>query len=83
MAILIHPHARERMDERGTTEAEVRTALKKGVKFPAKFGRVGFKHEFPFGSDRNGKVYRIKQVVVYGVEEGRDFIVVTVVVRYF
>lgn len=43
MAIVIHPHARERMEERGATE----------------------------------------QVEVYGVEEESDFIVITVVVRYF
>jgi hypothetical protein len=83
MAILIHPHARERMDERGTTEAEGRTTIKEGEKFFAKFRRVGFRHEFSFESDRDGKFFRVKQVIVYGVEEGRDFIGVTVVVRYF
>jgi hypothetical protein len=30
MAVLIHPYARERMEERGATEAEVRTAINKG-----------------------------------------------------
>jgi hypothetical protein len=83
MAILIHPHARERIDERGTTETEVRTTISQGEKFPAKFGRIGFKHNFPFASGRDGKLFRIKQVVVYGVEEGKDFTVITVVVKYF
>jgi len=31
MALLIHPHARDRMEERGATEAEVRTTISKGV----------------------------------------------------
>jgi uncharacterized protein YuzE len=79
MAILIHPHARERMVERGTTEAEVRTTIHKGAKFSARFGRIGFRKEFPFESDCDGKVCRIKQVIVYGVEEGNDFIVITVI----
>ena len=34
MAILIHPHARERMDERETTEDEVRVTISQGEKFP-------------------------------------------------
>ena len=83
MAILIHPHARERMHERGTTEAEIRTTVSKGDKFPAQFGRTGFKYNFPFESKRDGKFFRIKQVNVYGVDEEKDFIVITVVVKYF
>jgi len=83
MAILIHPHARERMDERETTEDEVRVTISQGDKFPAKFGRIGFKRDFPFESKRDGKFFRIKQVVVYGVEEGENILVITVVVKYF
>jgi hypothetical protein len=83
MSILIHPHARERMEERGATEDEVRVAISRGERFSAKLGRVGFKRNFPFESKRDGRFFRIKQVVVYGVEEGEDFIVITVVVRYF
>lgn len=83
MAIMIHPHARECMEERGATENEVRTTIIKGEKSPVKFGRTGFRHNFPFECDRDGKFFRIKQVEVYGVDEGRDFIVITVVVKYF
>jgi len=82
MAILIHPHARERMDERQTTEDEVRVTISQGEKFPAKFGRTGFKRNFPVESKKDGKFFRIKQVVVYGVEEGEDILVITVVVKY-
>ena len=83
MDIVIHPHAKERMEERGATEAEVRTTINEGEKFSVKFGRTGFKHKFTFESNRDGKFYRIKQVVVYGVQEQRDFIIITVVVGYF
>jgi hypothetical protein len=83
MAIMIHPHARERMEERGATENEIRTTISKGEKFPAKFGRIGFRYNFPFESDRNGKFFRTKQLEVLGVDEERDFIVITVVVKYF
>ena len=83
MRILIHPHAKERMEERGATEAEVRATITEGEKFPAKFGRAGFRRNFTFESSRDGKFFRIKQVVVYGIHEQKDFIVITVVVRYF
>ena len=83
MAILIHPHARERMEERGATEAEVITTVNKGEKFPARHARVGFRHDFAFESYRDGRFFRVKQVVVFGIMELGDFIVITVVVRYF
>ena len=83
MAIMIHPHAWERMQERGLTEAEVRTTISNGEKFTAKFGRTGFRHNFSFKSYRDGKFFRIKQVEIYGADEERDFIVITVVVKYF
>jgi hypothetical protein len=50
MAVRFHPHARERMGERGATEDEVRATVKQGEQFPAKFGRTGFRRNFPFDS---------------------------------
>ena len=50
MAIQFHPHAQERMEERGTTEEEVTNTIEHGEKFPAKFGRTGFQRNFPFGN---------------------------------
>jgi len=41
MAIRLHPHALERMKERGATEDEVISAVEKGEQFPAKFNRTG------------------------------------------
>ena len=41
--VRIHPHAAERMTERGATEAEVIATVCDGERFPAKFGRTGFR----------------------------------------
>ncbi len=83
MAIQIHPHARERMEERGATEEEVIKTMEEGETFPAKFGRTGFRHNFPFQGTWRGKSYRTKQIEAYGVQEGKDWIIITVMTRYF
>ena len=83
MKVRIHPHALERMGERGATETEVRETVNEGEAFQAKFGRIGFRRNFPFKGRWRGRVYRMKQLEVYGVKEGEDFIVVTVLVKYF
>jgi alkylhydroperoxidase/carboxymuconolactone decarboxylase family protein YurZ len=45
----LHPHAKERLSERGATEEEIITAIETGETFPAKFGRTGFRRNFAFG----------------------------------
>jgi hypothetical protein len=42
--IQFHPHAQERFSERGTNQEEVTFTVEHGESFPAKFGRVGFRH---------------------------------------
>lgn len=83
MAIKFHPHARERLRERGTSENEVVKTVETGERFSAKFGRSGFRRNFTFNGVWRGKKYRTKQIEVYAVEETGDFIVITVVVKYF
>jgi hypothetical protein len=83
MAVRFHPHARERMGERGATEDEVRATVERGEQFPAKFGRTGFRRNFPFDSEWRGKYYRTKQVEAYAVREGPDWVVITIITRYF
>jgi hypothetical protein len=51
MPVRFHPHARERMGERGATEDEVRATVNQGEQFPAKFGRAGFRRNFQFDSE--------------------------------
>ncbi|GBC85425.1 hypothetical protein HRbin11_01874 [bacterium HR11] len=58
MEIRLHPHARERMVERGVTEEEVRMTVTNGEQFPAKFGRKGFRRNFPFHQTWRGRYYR-------------------------
>ena len=79
----IHPHAAERMKERGATAAEVRTTIIDGETFPAKFGRVGFRCNFDYGSCWNNEFYNVKQVEAIALDEDNKWIVVTVMVKYF
>jgi hypothetical protein len=83
MAIRFHPHAHERIEERGTTEDEVAATLDYGERFPAKFGRLGFRRNFAFNAEWHGRQHNTKQVEVYAVQEGSDWLVITVITRYF
>ncbi len=83
MSVRLHPHAKERLHERGATEAEVIATVETGETFPAKFGRTGFRRNFPFGQAWRGKVYATKQVEVYAGKEGEDWLAITFVTRFF
>jgi len=83
MAVHFHPHARERMYERNATEDEVKATVEQGEKFPAKFGRTGFRRNFPFTGERPGKSYKAKQIEAYAVQEEGNWLVLTVITRYF
>ena len=83
MALRIHPHAQERMQERGVTADEVETAVEHGEPLAAKFGRTAFRRNFPFGGQWRGRQYNTKQVEVYAVREENEWLVITVIARYF
>lgn len=83
MSIKIHPHAHDRMKERGTNQNEIRKTITDGEEFPAKFGRTGFRRNFAFDAEWRGKFYSTKQVEVFAVKENEDWIVITVITRYF
>jgi len=84
MKIRLHPHALERIEERGATEDEVRATVESGETFPAKFERVGFRRNFSFNSMWRGRSYQTKQVEVYAEEEKpQEWLVITVITRYF
>jgi Domain of unknown function (DUF4258) len=78
----LHPHAIERATERGATQEEIIAAVREGEKFPAKFGRTGFRRNFVFGASWLGRRYATKQVEAYAVEED-GWLVITVIVKYF
>ena len=81
--IEIHPHALERAAERSATEEEIRSTVENGDRFPAKFGRVGFRRNFQFNDIWRGKRYVTKQIEAYAVEEDGRWIVITIVTKYF
>jgi hypothetical protein len=83
MPVRFHPHAQQRMGERGATEDEVRATVEQGEQFPARFGRTGFRRNFPFDDEWRGRYYRTKQVEAYAVQEDVDWLVITVITRYF
>lgn len=83
MAIKIHPHARERMKERGASVDEISKVVEMGEKFPGKYGRTGFRRNFSFNGLWRGKRYHTKQIEVFAIEEGEDLIVISVIVKYF
>jgi len=83
MAVRIHPHARERMRERGATEEEITATVEQGEQFPVKFGRTGFRRNFRFDREWRGRQYHTRQIEAYAVQEGTDWLVITVITRYF
>jgi hypothetical protein len=71
------------MKDRGATKDEVIKTIEQGEQFPAKFERLGFRRNFLFQGTWRGKHYQTKQVEAYAVREKDDFIVLTVITRYF
>lgn len=82
MNVRLHPHALDRLVERGATEADVIATIEGGERFPAKFGRSGFRRNFQFDDDWNGKHYATKQIEAYAVAED-GWLVITVIVKFF
>lgn len=76
-------HALERMAERGATREEVEHTILNGEASPARQGRTRFRHTFPFNAEWNGRHYAHKELTVYAVEENEDWIVITLICRYF
>ena len=83
MSVRIHPHCRARMAERGATDAEVTATVEHGESCPAKFGRSGFRRNFPYDAQWRGRYYGTKQVEAIAVREGEDWLVLTVLVTFF
>ena len=79
----LHPHAVARMLERGASEEEVAATLLEGERFAAKFGREGFRRNFAFEALWRGRRYHMKQVEAFAVQEGGEWLVISVVVKYF
>jgi hypothetical protein len=82
MNVAIHPHAAERLVERGATEEEVVLTVQTGEQFPAKHGRTGFRRNFVYNGTWRGRQYATKQVEAIAVPED-GWLVITVLVKFF
>lgn len=71
------------MAERGATEKEVIETIEHGETFPVKFGRTGFRRNFPYNDIWCEKHYTTKQIEAYAVEESDSWLVITVITKYF
>lgn len=83
MRVRLHPHAAARIAARGATEAEVVAAVESGENFPAKHGRVGFRRNFTGQWIWRQRAFDTKQLEVYAVGVGDDWLVITTIVKYF
>lgn len=69
MKVILHPHAVQRLPERGALEEEVIKTVLHGEEFPAKFSRTGFRLNHPLTGIWRGKTYNIKQIEAFAVKE--------------
>lgn len=83
MTARVHPHAAARIVERGATEEEAIATVEGGEQFPAKLGRIGFRRNFVYGGMWRGRYYGNKQVEAIAVREREDWLVITVVVKFY
>jgi hypothetical protein len=81
--IRLTKHARLQCYERGATEKEVLQAAEKGIREPAKQGRILCRYNFPFDRAWQNKNYAIKQVAPVIQEEPDEIVVITVFTFFF
>jgi hypothetical protein len=81
--IRLTKHAQEQSAERGATVAEVRAAINKGSREPAKHGREMYRYNFAFNRFWQGKKYPVKQVAPVIKNEANEIVVITVYTFYF
>jgi hypothetical protein len=82
-AIHMSRHALHQCALRGTNDREVRLAIERGVREPAKRGRWMYRYNASFNADWQGKRYSIKQVAPVVAEQDDSLIVITVYTFYF
>lgn len=80
----LHPHLRDRMSQRGVTQAEVEQTLNEGWKATdAKPGTLGKTKVFSYGgAEWEGGFYLEKEVTVYYKRTGEEMVLLTVKARY-
>jgi hypothetical protein len=83
MKVSFHPHALQRMTERGATEDEVIATVQTGERFPAKYGRQSFRRDFVFQGVWRGRRFDSKQIDAFAAQEEDCWLVISVLVKYF
>jgi hypothetical protein len=58
-------------------------AVEEGEQFSAKFGRMGFRRNFAVTGRWRGRSYTTKQIEAYAVQEDGEWLVITVIVKFF
>ncbi len=81
--IQISQHARLQMAERGVTEIEVMTTIRRGEPEAAQARRTMYRKTFEFGNMWRGRTYRLKQVAVVVANDPDKLVAVTVFSFYF
>jgi len=81
--IRLTKHAQKQATERGATEAEVKEAIRKGAREPAKHERQLSRYNFAYGKKWQNKLYAVKQVAPLIKEESREIVVITVYTFYY
>ena len=76
-------HARDRCTLRGTTEANVITAIRTGKREPAQRGLWLYRLNLEYQREWDGKRYAVQQVAPVVEEQADRFVVVTVFTFYF
>ena len=76
-------HARQQLEYRGATEADVVETIRSAPWTPAERGRLECRKDFAFGGVWNGVLYTTRQVRPIFVDEPGELVVVTLYVYYF
>ena len=83
MEIRLHPHAEARMVERGASKEEVLDTVSRGELSPTGHGRARFRRNFVYNNIWQGRHFTTKQVEAIAVRENGDWLVITVLTRFF
>jgi len=80
--IIFSNHSLDKIKERGTNKEEIEIAIRLGERVPAKKGRIAFRKNFNFENHWKGRYYQGKQMMPVIVEEGNNYVVITVYVFF-
>ena len=83
MRVVLDAHAVGRAADRGCTPAEVESTVREGERFPAKYGRSGFRRKFRGPWRWRGRRFDTKEIEAYAVEQPDGWLVITVISRFY